>query len=358
MKLDDLKQTLTTMANDVQVQDPAARIAGVDDKLRAARRRKAVGAGVGVAAAATVLAVAVPSVFSSAPDQGPGPAGRGEQVNTQEPTTRERDGIIATSLPTVEDNGTVFYSEPGGDTLIGEAVGEPGQTSVTLTVTPETQDLAHVQFCWQPGVGDSGVSDAVDYNSFVNGRPNNGSECGARYGPLQPEIRFSDDPAVNSRGWQHQGVTPGEPMTFRIAVPPSQRRQAEAAGVQLGVALYANTGRRVEDYGTTIPTEAVFAGHSYTLVDRKFTSFVDHQGEIDVPLPASTSPLYVVSGVRGVSSRYVVTGPNNTLNKSMVGGASEFSSPVRRGQQVATVKVRSPEDAEGQLYLLIYERID
>ena len=355
MNLDDLKQTLTTMADDVQVQDPAARIAGVNDKLRGARRGKAVGAGVGVAAAATVLAVAVPSVFSRAPDQGSGPAERGEQVNTEESTTPERDGILATVLPTVEDHGAVFYSEPGGDTLIGEAVGEPGQTSVTLTVTPQTQDLAYVAFCWQSGVGSS---DAVDFSSFVNGRPISGSECGARYGPLQPDVRLSPDPQANSRRWQHMGVTPSDPMTFKIAVPVSQRREAEEAGVQLGVGLYANTGPRIKDSGVTIPTEAVFAGHSYTLVDRKFTSFVDHQGEIDVPLPASTSPLYVVSGVRGVSSRYVVTGPNNTLNKSMVGGASEFSSPVRRGQQVATVKVRSPEDAEGQLYLLIYERID
>ncbi|MBA2716109.1 MAG: hypothetical protein H0U51_03495, partial [Propionibacteriales bacterium] len=217
MNLDDLKQTLTTMADDVQVQDPVARIAGVDDKLRAARRRKAAAAGVGAAAAAAVLAVGVPSVFSAAPDQGTGPAERGERVNSEEPTKRDRGGIIATSLPTVEDNGAVFYSEPGGDTLIGSAVGEPGQTSVTLTVTPETQALSYVQFCWQPGVE---ISDPVDYSSFLNGRPNTGSGCDARYGPLQPEIQFSDDPEVNSLGWQHMGVTPGEPMTFRIAVPP------------------------------------------------------------------------------------------------------------------------------------------
>lgn len=354
MNLGDLKQTLTTMADDVQVQDPGARIAGVDDKLRGARRSKAVGAGVGVAAAATLLAVAVPNVFSTAPDQGSGPAERGEQANTEESTTPEQDEILATSLPTVEDNGAVFYSEPGGDTLIGEAVGEPGQTSVTLTVTPQTQDLAYVQFCWQP----DGRSAAFDFTSFVNGRPNTGSQCGARYGPFQPEVRFSPDPKVNSRRWQHLGVTPSDLMTIKIAVPVSQRREAEEAGVQLGVGLYANTGPRIEDSGVTIPTKAVFAGHSYKLVDRRFNSFVDHQGEIDVALPASTRPLYVVSGVRGVSGRFVVAGPNNTLDKSTVGGASEFSGPVRQGQQAANVKVRSPEDPEGQLYLLVYERTD
>ncbi len=354
MNLDDLKQTLTTMADDVQVQDPVARIAGVDDKLRAARRRKAAAAGVGAAAAAAVLAVGVPSVFSAAPDQGTGPAERGERVNSEEPTKRDRGGIIATSLPTVEDNGAVFYSEPGGDTLIGSAAGEPGQTSVTLTVTPETQDLSYVQFCWQPGVE---ISDPVDYSSFLNGRPNTGSGCDARYGPLQPEIQFSDDPEVNSLGWQHMGVTPGEPMTFRIAVPPSQRQVARDVGVQLGFALYANTGPRIDDNGVTIPTEAVFAGHSYTLVDREFTSFADHRGRIDLRLPSSVSPLYVVFGVRGVSSRYVMAGPDGAVG-NMGGGASEASSPLRMGQQVATVTVRSPEDPEGRLYLLIYERTD
>lgn len=106
--------------------------------------------------------------------------------------------------------------------------------------------------------------------------------------------------------------------------------------MQLRFALYANTGSTVEDHGLTTPTKAVVAGHSYTLVDRKFSPFERSPAHLSVQLPSSPKPLYAVSGVRGIKSRYVLTEPSGTLSKS--------------------VGVRSPEDAAGLLHLMMYEQ--
>lgn len=220
MNLDDLKQTLTTMADEVHLQDPVARMEGVDTKVRAARRRQVAGAAsLGVAAVAAVLALVVPGSFSGWPDRGPTPAGRGTSASTGQPPTHTSPDIVETTLPTVSDKGAMLY------------------------------------------------------------------------------------------------------------------------------------------HGVTIARETVVAGHSYRLVARKFNTFTHSPARLSLELPAS-APLFVVSGVRGISSRYVVIEPDGTLDKSMVGGASEAGSLLGDGQQVATMKVRSPHDTQGLIYLLIYEQVD
>lgn len=354
MNLEDLKQTLATMAADVKMQDPVTRLAGVDSKVSTVRRRQAAGAGFGVAAVAAVLALLVPDVLSARPGGVADPAGNGNQ--TSQRPLGGLDRTYAPTLPTVTDKGAVFYSAPAGDTLIGEAVGSPGQTSVTLTVTPNTRDLSYVEFCWQRRPRSTS---AEFFDATVNGKPYVSSACGSdRHGPFAPEFRFSRDPEVNASRWQRMGVTPGAAMTVRLDVLPRQRQLARTERVQLGLAVYANTGPTVEDHGLTIPTQAVVAGHSYELIDRAFRRFGGSRGVIDLPLPSTDSPLFTVTGVRGLSGPYVVNGSDGTLDKSATGGASQVSGPVRRGQQVARASVHSRQDPSGLLYVLIYRQAD
>jgi hypothetical protein len=355
MNLDDLKQTLTSMADDVRAQDPATRLAGVDEKLEAAHRRRATGAGVGVAAVAAVLALVMPNMFSAAPDRTPSPTGHTGSPTSKHQQTKAPGAIDRTSLPTVVDNGVVFYRSPAGDPLIGEAVGSPGQTVVTLTVTPRTRNLSFVQFCWQRR---GGSARALNVDATFNGERAFGSSCGSdRYGPLKPEISYGSDPTVNARGWRHLGVNPGEPTTIRLTVPPRFRQVAHAERVRLGLAMYANTGPTVVDHGITIPTRAVFDGRSYELVDRAVKRFTGFRGRIELPLSPSQRRGFAEAGVRGVHGPYVEVGPDGIRGgSSRRGGASEVGSPLRPGQRVARAAVHSRMDASGLLYLLIYRQ--
>jgi hypothetical protein len=356
MNLDDLKHTLTEMAEDVRGHEPAVRLTGVNDKLNAARRRRATGAGIGVAAVVAVLSLVLPDVFSESPNRSPSPAGR---TTTSAPTpnhqrTHTSGGIVDTLLPTVVDKGVVFYRSPAGDALIGEAVGTPGQTSLALTVTPTTRDLAFVEFCWRRPQGGA----AVNINATFNAKQAFGSSCDSdRRGPLGPEITFGSDPRVNARGWGNLGVDPGEAMTVRLAVPPRSRQLARTDQVQLGLAVYANTGPTVVDHGMTIPTQAVFDGHSYELVDRAVKNFNGFHGRIDLRLPPAGSRRFAEAGVRSVHGPYVEVGPGGIRGgSSRGGGASEVGSPLGPGQRVARAAVHSRKDPSGQLYLLIYQQ--
>jgi hypothetical protein len=136
MNIDELRQTLTTMAEEVASLDAPTRLRAIDAKVVRVRRQR-IGAGVAGAAVAAVVALVVPGLVNAGGD-GPKPA------NT--PTT----STSRTTLPTVEDKGTRFYTSPAGDTLLGEAMGRTGARVVTLRVVTTTTDLSYRSVCLRP----------------------------------------------------------------------------------------------------------------------------------------------------------------------------------------------------------------
>ena len=187
MNIDDLKQSLVRMADEVDPLDEKSRLRAVDAKVSAARQRR-VGAGVGVVTAGAAMALVI-SVVVDGTTEATDPA-------DTTPTTSSTGSV----LPVVEDKGVRFYTAPAGDTLVGESVGRPGQRSVTLRVVAPSTDLTYQSDCRRPGVA---VPEQTMYSVTINGHPIVSSTCGEESGgPLGPGGRFGSSPRANRTFWR------------------------------------------------------------------------------------------------------------------------------------------------------------
>jgi hypothetical protein len=340
MNIDELRQTLSTMAEEVESVDAPTRLRAIDAKVVRVRRQR-IGAGVACAAVAAAVALVVPGLVD---------AGGGGPRPANNPTT----STSRTTLPTVEDKGTRFYTSPAGDTLLGEAMGRTGSPSVSLRVVPATSDLSYRSVCWQPDPSRTG---RLVYDVSVNGKPVASSSCDGRpFGPLGPASSFGNgSPRTNIAGWRDVGVVPGKAMTVRLSLRPDiSARTADAT--QLGVAVYANTGPRDQTWGVWTPKETVTGGRTYTRVNRVFRGVVGRRAHLRVHLPQVKKPLYVVYGVGLAHSAYDLTGDTSGGHSATAGPSSygELSTP---GQRMAHASVRLHGKPGAVLYILVYRQV-
>ncbi|MDX6366630.1 MAG: hypothetical protein QOK30_1706 [Nocardioidaceae bacterium] len=340
MNIDELRQTLSTMAEEVDSVDAPARLRAVDAKVVRGRRQR-IGAGVACAAVAAVVGLVVPGLVDAGGD-GPRPANN--------PTTSTSE----TTLPTVEDKGTRFYTSPAGDTLLGEAMGRTGSRSVTLRVVPATSDLSYRSVCWQPDPSRTG---RLVYDVSVNGKPVTSTSCDRRpFGPLGPDSSFgSGSPRANISSWRDLGVVPGKAMTVRLSVRPDISART-ADSTQLGVAVYANTGARDQTFGVWTPKETVTGGHTYKRVNRVFRVVLGRRGHLRLHLNDVGQPLYVVYGVGRAHSAYDLRGDTSGGYSASAGPSSygELSTP---GQRAAHASVRLHGEPGAVLYILVYRQV-
>jgi hypothetical protein len=342
MNTDDLRQTLATMAREVESTDETSRrLQAVDARVSRARRQR-IGAATGCAAAAAVVGLVLPSLVSTG--DGPGPAG--PSTATQTPA----------GLATVEDRGTRFYVSPAGDTLLGEKMGRPGTRAVTLRVVPTTTDLAYRSVCWRAG----SQSSRLMYDVTINGKPIKSASCnGERYGPLLADSTFGGgSPTVNAAGWRdYVGVVPGKPMTLRVSVAPGVQSHAGGSPIQLGIALYADTGAMLHDHGVWFAREVVSDGHTYTLVRRGFHHSDGVRGHMSVDLPSTPEPLYLVHGVADAGSGYDFVGDSSGAHSDTRSGSSE-GGLARAGQEASRMSVTMHGKPGALMYILAYRQVD
>jgi hypothetical protein len=337
MNIDDLRQTLSTMADEADSMDETSRLKAVDAKVARVRRQR-IGGGVACAAVAAVVALVVPSLVNAG-DDGPKPAD-----NPSTNTTR-------TTLPTVEDKGARFYTSPAGDTLLGEAMGRAGARVVTLHVVPTTTDLSYRSVCWRLVAGDQ--DGRLAYDVTVNGHPLVSASCDTPdHGALAPDSRFGSGPSSNSNAWTDVGVVPGKPMTLRISL-----RQGVAKPTQLGIALYADTGPKVRDHGVWLDQQVVVDGHTYQLVRRAFSQVQGLDGHLSLDLPQESAPLYLVYGVGHASGGYRTAGDGSGSSVDQ-GGPSTEGQLARRGQQVSRMSIHLRSEPGGLIYILAYRQLD
>jgi hypothetical protein len=340
MNIDELRQTLSTMAEKVDSVDAPTRLRAIDAKVVRVRRQR-IGAGVACAAVAAAAALVVPGLVD---------AGGGGPKPANNPTT----STSRTTLPTVEDKGTRFYTSPAGDTLLGEVMGRTGSRSVSLRVVPATSDLSYRSVCWQPDPSRTG---RLVYDVSVNGNPVASSSCDGRpFGPLGPASSFgSGSPRTNIAGWRDVGVVPGKAMTVRLSLRPDISARA-ADATQLGVAVYANTGHRDRTWGVWTPKETVTGGHTYKRVNRVFREVSGRRGQVHLHLPQVKKPLYVVYGVGRAHSAYDLRGDTSGGHSATAGPSSygELSTP---GQRAAHASVRLHGKPGAVLYILVYRQV-
>ncbi len=330
MDIDDLRQTLATMADEVSSTDETNRLAKVEAKVRAARRQW-VGVGAGVVAVAAVVGLLVPTLLNGGDDA---PSAHHSQ------------------LPTVVDNGLTFYTSPAGDTLVGEAVGHPGDRVVTLTAIPTTTDLSYVSRCVEPAIS----HDSPTYHVTINNKPILDSTCGDGTGPAGPGTGFTSSPSGNSRAWKdYIGVVPGQPVTVRIFF--ERGTPNDSVPRQLGVALYADTGQQLRDHGVWFGQQTVFEGHTYRLVTRGFEQVKGVRGKLRLALPSAEEHLLVVYGVADVHSNYR-TSSDGSGSSTRGGTGSSQDALAKPDQQAAHLSIRLHGKSGALIYLLAYQRID
>ena len=341
MNIDELRQTLSTMAEEVDSIDAPTRLRAVDAKVVRVRRQR-IGAGVACAVVAVVVGLVVPGLLDAGGDA-PKPANN--------PTTATHHAPV---LPTVEDKGTRFYTSPAGDPLLGEAMGRTGSRSVTLRVVPATSDLSYRPVCWQPDPSRTG---RLVYDLSVNGKPVTSASCDGRpFGPLGPDSSFgTGSPRANIAGWRDVGVVPGRAMTVRLSLRPDiSARNADST--QMGVAVYANTGARDQIFGVWTPKETVTGGHTYTRVNRAFRKVHGRRGHLLLHLNDVGRPVYLVYGVGRAHSAYDLRGDTSGGHSASAGPSSygELSTP---GQRVAHASVRLHGKPGAVLYILVYRQV-
>ncbi len=365
MNIDELKQTLTNMADEVEHTRAQARLDGIDSKAAAERRNKLLSGGAVVSVAAVALSMVGPQLVNDANNSPAGPVSNTTNSDTDKRADGKRDedivqtdeDVLQTDLPTVTDNGISFYTEPAGDGLLGEAVGRPGQRSVSFTATPSTTDLSWVNIC------SASLPERVNRiwtSVSVNGNTLGSSGCQeSTGGPFQAEGSFGSSPTANQRAWEELGVVAGEPSVFSLRLKPAAEKIEELRDAQIGLAVYENTGARFEDHGLWYKRERVVDGHTYRLAGNSFSEFKGGRGEMRVPLPPAEHPLFLAFGVAKVAGPYRTFQNAEGANVSSVGGWSEGGTFARPDQDSAEMSIRTKrDDGSGLIYILAYERID
>lgn len=336
MKIDELKQTLTEMADEVEDRGGLDRLAGVDHKVTARRRTTAVG--MTLAAVVTAAAVAiVPNLDGS-----------------HHTPPADTNGKQTSSLPTITDKGTSFYSSPGGAALLGHVVAEPGQREVSFTFTPDTLNLSWEQFCWDPS---RSGSHGAEYSTFVNGHPLGGSTCaGGPDGPMSGTSSFGDgSPRRNAMGWARLDVRVGKSSTFTVRITKHADRSVDP---QLGAAVYAHAPQML-DGGVWYDRQVVYLGHTYEAAAVNSAALSGRLTRVSVDLPPSDTKLYVFQGATHLKGqlKLITRGGSGMLLPagSLGGGNGDLVDP---DQGSVTVSGASKDGkSTGTIYVVVYQRV-
>lgn len=338
MNIDELKQALTSVADDAADRGGVERLAGVDRKISVRRRTTA--AGTALAAVITVTAVAIaPNLLGS---------------NDHTPPADSDNKPAPTSPPTITDKGTSFYTSPAGATLLGHVVAQPGEREVSFRFTPDNLNLSWEQFCWDRGVQPS--ARGLDYGAFINGHPWLSASCGGGPGePVAGTSSFGDSPATNAKGWARLGVQVGQPSIVTLRITGHSHR---LIAPQLGAAVYTHAPQ-VRNGGVWYDRQVLYLGHTYQAVAMRSAALSGRLTRVSVDLPASAEKLYVYRGVTELKGALQLGthGASGTgLPAGSLGGGT--GDLVDSDQRSVTVSGSSKDGkSTGTIYVVVYQRV-
>lgn len=278
MRSDELRTLLHERGEEVHDLGAAARLDAVDRRVRTTRRRRAAVAGGGlvVAVAAVALAV-VPGAGESGADvsvAGPGPAPTGAYTM----------------------NGVTFQEEVLGEHLLAAAVGNPGETEVTLEMKVPQTGLRFSELCFGPGYADRTMTVTVDGTEIT------GAPCTeeAPSNPGADGTTFTDP--VTGMGEQ-LGLHPGDTIEVRAVVmkryarPGGGDAAADGSQVVAGIGVYEDLGS-ADGPWVELPDEIVRDGRTWEL--DTVTEGVPGQDVLGSRAGRGYEPVLVVLGHRGL----------------------------------------------------------
>jgi catechol 2,3-dioxygenase-like lactoylglutathione lyase family enzyme len=270
MRIDELRETLHRHGGGVEGHAATARVQEVHGRIATARRRRVAGvAGGTVAAVAAIALVVVPGFDSPAP--GPGPV-----------------GVPTPSAAGLTKHGVTFRAEVLGERLLGAAVGDPGQSTVSFDFVVGEEGLRFSPLCYVPG-----PHLMVTYS--VAGRPAGAVGCDKNLDPDPGAggVTYEAPPEKVLRGW---GLAPGDTatMTLRlVSAEDSQGATVEDPQAVIGGGVYTDDRQTRVVAGAEVPDRVEHDGRVWGLE----STYESVRGYQDV---------HILTGARGVQADTLV----------------------------------------------------
>jgi len=269
MNLDDLRRELRTRASEPGPASMSDRLSGVQSKVTAARRRKAVASGAATLVTLTVVGFAATQFVGG---------GDGDEMADAE----------LVQMP----------EELNGDLQIAARYNE-GAQDLSWTVPLDDLDVVTRTTCLLPADAAPPNADALVMLSWTidGGAPIPGqysTQCGT-----------AGDPSVSTLGpttredWREIGARRNGEVQIQVELQ-QDGEPIEVPGAQFGIALYDKTGDRVTSGGVELSVLIDIDGETYKLQDgyktRELAETAGRDRVLRLRTPESDAPLAVLYG--------------------------------------------------------------
>lgn len=321
MNLDDLRRELRNRAGEPGTTSMTDRLAGVQSKVVAARRRKAVASGVAVASVAVVGLASIQLI--------------------------DRDDDLAdTDLVQMPDS-------LNGDLLIADGYNDGGESELSVDVPLDTLNVVTRAACALPdGIvppeRDEPLMLKVQIASGLDSIP---CRPAVESGPISVGPESPAD-------WRALGFRPGDEAEATVTLQQGGE-DVDVPGAQFGVAFYEKSGDRVHRGDVELEKRLDVGDETYRLVKYRTHRLVEGGRVVSLQTPSSDAPFMLVYGWKTPipSAAFELTQDGELLT-SDYGGDLKGPRPLDSETAHQLVLEAGGTSADGSIVLAYYELVD
>jgi hypothetical protein len=243
-------------------------------------------------------------------------------------------------------DGIRYRAEVGGSTLTAAAVGEPGQSAVTLRFTATEASIGLRDFCTAP-YGDPQYEVVITLNGQA--RTSSGCDSASTDAGGGGEIRLLGD---------SNGIRPGQVVEATIRLQDRTHRPVSLPGMRLGLGIYRQGPQRPIDGGTSLDEVREHQGYLYRLTDVQ-TTVARAGARIRIATPQHT-PFLIAFGSKDVGSsdtkiQLSSERDGQAPTTSALEGGGLGTDAVGAGRAgLATLSLVAGKPTKGHLILAVY----
>ncbi len=323
MNLDDLRRELSNRAGEPGTTSMTDRLAGVQSKVVAARRRKAVASGVAVVASLAVVGLASTQLI----DRG--------------------DDLANTDLVQMPDS-------LNGDLLIADGY-NAGESELTVEARLDNLDVVSLAACALP---DGIVPPEPDEPLMLTVEIAGGASSASI--PCRPAAESGPTPVgpANPFEWRESGLRPGDVVEATASLEQGDD-PVDVPGAQFGVAFYAKSGDRLHRGDAEILERLDVGGQTYQLVQLRTHRLTEGGRVVRLRTPASDAPFMLVYGWKSpIPSAAFELRLDGELLTSDYGGELKGPRPLDSETAHRLVLEAGGISVDGTVVLAYYELVD
>jgi hypothetical protein len=325
MNLDDLRRELRNRAGEPGTTSMTDRLAGVQSKVVAARRRKAVASGVAVVASLAVVGLASTQLI-------------------------DRDDDLAnTDLVQMPDS-------LNGDSLIADGYNESGESKLTVAARLDTLDVVVRAECALPdGIVPPEPDEQLMLAVEISGGASSFNEIKCR--PAAESGPTSVGPA-NPAEWRSLKLRPGDEAEATVSLQQGAE-DVDVPGAQFGVAFYEKSGDRVHRGDVELEERLDIGDETYQLVQLRTHRLTEGGRIVRLRTPASEAPFMLVYGWKSpIPSAAFELRQDGELLTSDYGGEIKGPRPLDSETAHRLVLAAGGISVDGTVVLAYYELVD